>query len=464
LRYDAPLEDIARALRERRVSAADLAEEAIARHERDGAALNAYKTWQPEIVRAAARAADAMLESGQDGGLLYGLPVSVKDLYGVPDWPTFAGAARRLPERWERAGPLIGALRSQRAVIAGKTHTVEFAIGSLGTNPHWGTPRNPWDRTAHRVPGGSSSGAGVSLQEGSALLALGSDTAGSVRTPAAMTGCVGLKPTAGRWPSSGLVPLCPRLDSPGPLARSVHDCAYAFAALDPAASQAPFGFLARVRGHALSAFEFGVADGFFWAECSPGVAEAIQRALQELASAGAKIRDVTVRGAREAFGLAQAGGLASADFARFIAAELPQLAPHLSAPVAARRQAGAEMPEAEYRARSALLDSLARDEGPANFTAVDVILAPTCPHSPPRLQDVEAAADYRRETMLALRNTCVANQLGYCALTMPAGSDALGLPVGLQLFAPGLAEERLLAAALAIERALGPRLPNRSRR
>lgn len=139
-------------------------------------------------------------------------------------------------------------------------------------------------------------------------------------------------------------------------------------------------------------------------------------------------------------------------------AELPELIAWLSAPAAARLEAGAAMPKAEYQARSALLDSFARAQGPANFAGIDVILSPTCAHSPPRLEDVEDPADYRRETMLALRNTCVANQLGYCALTLPVGRDALGLPVGLQLFAPAGTEERLLAAALAIERTLGPRL------
>ncbi|MGQ0546284.1 MAG: amidase family protein [Betaproteobacteria bacterium] len=213
------------------------------------------------------------------------------------------------------------------------------------------------------------------------------------------------------------------------------------------------GFLERARGAALGDFTFGVADEFFWAACSPGVAEAVEAAIGRLAAAGARLARVSVRGASEAFAFAQAGGIASADFACFMRAELPELIARLSPMAASRFQAGAAMTPAEYEARTATLDGLAR-LGPANFASVELILAPTCPSSPPRLEDIEAAADYRRETMLALRNTCVANQLGYSALTMPVGTDVLGLPVGLQLFAPPMAEERLLAAALAIEQAL----------
>jgi aspartyl-tRNA(Asn)/glutamyl-tRNA(Gln) amidotransferase subunit A len=168
-------------------------------------------------------------------GPLQGLPVSIKDLFAAAGYPCLAGSSRRLPaDPWERDGPLVAALRRQLGVIMGKTHMVEFAFGGTGHNSHWGAPYNSWDATAHRSVGGSSSGAGVSLLEGSALLAFGSDTAGSVWIPACMTGTVGLKVTLGRWPTDGVVPLSPTFDTPGLLARSVCDLAYGFAALDPA--------------------------------------------------------------------------------------------------------------------------------------------------------------------------------------------------------------------------------------
>src|SRR5580704_11006818 len=144
---------------------------------------------------------------------------------------------------WEQDGPLVATLRRQLGVIMGKTHMVEFAFGGTGRNSHHGAPYNPWDAGAHRSVGGSSSGAGVSLLEGSALLAFGSDTAGSVRIPACMTGNAGLKVTIGRWSTDGVVPLSFTFDTPGLLARSVSDLAYGFASLDPAAID-PLSFAA----------------------------------------------------------------------------------------------------------------------------------------------------------------------------------------------------------------------------
>ena len=119
--------------------------------------------------------------------------------------PTYAGSSQRLPKRWERPGPMVSALLKQLPSVMGKTHSVEFAFGGLGTNAHWGAPRNPWDVHQHRTPGGSSSGAGVSLVGGTASLALGTDTAGSVRIPASMTGVAGLKTTAGRWSTEQMI-------------------------------------------------------------------------------------------------------------------------------------------------------------------------------------------------------------------------------------------------------------------
>ena len=191
-----PLIEIARELRERRPTARELVEAAIARHERFGERLHAYSFWAPEQARAVADAADAAFAAGVSAGPLQGLPVSIKDLFAAAGYPCFAGSSRRLPaDPWERDGPLVATLRRQLGVIMGKTHMVEFAFGGTGQNSHHGAPYNPWDAAAHRSVGGSSSGAGVSLLEGSALLAFGSDTAGSVRIPACMTGNAGLKVT-----------------------------------------------------------------------------------------------------------------------------------------------------------------------------------------------------------------------------------------------------------------------------
>src|SRR5262245_64470807 len=228
-----PIAEIAVLLGERKLKARALVAEAIANHERFGAKLMAYSQWEPEHARKCADAADAAFAVGSRAGSLQGIPTSIKDLFAVAGFATYAGSPRRLPPKFEIDGPLVANLRRQLATVMGKTHMVEFAFGGTGHNAHYGSPRNPWDAMAHRSPGGSSSGAGVSLCDGSALLAFGTDTAASVRLPAAVTGNAGLKFTKDRWSTEGLVPLSFTFDTPGILARSMADAGFSFAALDP---------------------------------------------------------------------------------------------------------------------------------------------------------------------------------------------------------------------------------------
>ncbi|MCY4573306.1 MAG: amidase, partial [Gemmatimonadetes bacterium] len=225
--------DIATAVRSGESTAGSLAEDAIRHHEASD--LGAYIVFDAEGARRQADAVDAAVARGEDPGPLAGVTVSVKDLYGVEGLPIRAGTRRELPERWRREGFLVGALRKLGAVIVGKTHTVELAFGGVGLNPNTGTPVNPWDAGEHRVPGGSSAGAGVSLWEGSARIAVGSDTGGSVRIPASATGVVGHRHTTGRWPTTGVVPLSTTLDTVGLLTHTAEDSRYAFRAIDPLA-------------------------------------------------------------------------------------------------------------------------------------------------------------------------------------------------------------------------------------
>ena len=237
------LSGIANALRSDNLSATELTEHCIGRR---NDALHAYKSWRPEVAMDMATLADQAFADQRDLGALQGIPISLKDLYAVREMEIYAGSRRLLPDAFQREGPLVEKLRQQRAVFTGKTHTVEFAFDGLGVNSHWGTPRNPWDTAVHRVPGGSSSGAGVSLIEGSAILAFGSDTAGSVRIPASLTGTVGLKTTHGRWPLAGICPLSPTLDTSGLLARTATDMLFAFAAIDPQIQRSYSALLDRV--------------------------------------------------------------------------------------------------------------------------------------------------------------------------------------------------------------------------
>jgi len=436
--FDRSLAETVAALAERRLRAVSLAEQAL-EHDR----FDAYRSVDRERTLAMARLADEAYDLGILAGPLQGVPISVKDLYGVPGWPVFAGTPGRLPARFEQPGPVVRSALEQLAVVTGKTHTVELAFGGIGTNPHWGTPINPFDADAHRVPGGSSAGAGVSLQEGSALVALGTDTAGSVRIPAAWTGTVGLKTTAGRWSTQGIVPLSTTLDTAGVLARTVEDLAWAFRALDPW-HDGP------IVPADLGAVRIARAPERLWTELSPGVGEAVEGALRELSLAAAEVA-LPVDEALELFGV---GGPVSAELDGLLSHELPAVRATLDPNVAARVASAGELTVREYLRRRHALVAMG-EAAAAVFDEVDVVVCPTVANTPPRVEDVAEPDAYRAQNLLALRNTSVANYLGLCAVSLPCGLDAAGMPVGLMLLAAAHDEARVLAVARAMEARLG---------
>ena len=451
VQFDLPLTDIIGALRRGEVSASALIETAIQRHDSRGQNLNAYKLWDADRARAQAAAADDLLRIGRDLGALHGIPVSVKDLYGVPGYPTFAGAKHQLPERFESAGPVVQACLRQMAVVTGKTHSVEFAFGGVGTNGHWGTPKNPWSPAVHRVPGGSSAGAGVSLCEGSALVALGTDTAGSVRIPASATGNVGLKTTIGRWSTEGIVPLSPTLDTAGVMTRTVADAAVAFAAIDPD----PGAREATLRGPLpLSDLRLAVPERPFWRDCSPGVAEATRGAIDEIVAGGAQLRSAMLPDLEPLQAMFEQGALTAVQLYHFLKNEIPDALDALDDNVRNRLTDAGQLPAAEYLDRRDRMATAARIANEALRDGT-LLVSPTLAVTPPAVADLEAPDAYRSANLLMLRNTSIPSMLGLCAITIPVGRDAAGMPVGLQIAARGGDDGRLLRAALAVERALG---------
>jgi len=440
-----PLAEIARAFDEQRLSATQLAEEAIANHGRFDAKLHAYSQWTPEIARDMARRADDASRHGGRLGPLHGIPIAPKDLFAVAGMATFAGSPRKLPARWEQDGPVVAAIRRQGGVFTGKTHMVEFAFGGTGVNAHWPCPRNPWDAEQERSPGGSSSGAGVALLEGSALIALGTDTAGSVRIPASATGNVGLKVTAGRWSTDGIVPLSHTFDTPGVLARSVADAAVAFQGIDPSGPRIEPADLGRLRI---------AVDDAMWRDCDAGIAEAAKAALDRLARAGARLVAKTVPEFAGAVAVFNEGGVSAIELRRFLEHALPDWIATLdpiNAPVVAR---AATVSDAVYRNRLARLATLAGTVA-ATLADVDVVAAPTLAVTPPPLSAIRDSDSHWRANRALTRNTVPANYLGLCGLSLPVGFDAARMPVGLQFIAGARQEEPLLAAALAAERVLG---------
>lgn len=450
---DRPLAGISLALRDGEISASELVEEAIRRHESRSPRLHAYKLFDSEGARAMAGRADALLASREDVPPMCGIPFSAKDLYGVEGLPTFAGTPRRLPARWSADAWLVARLREQGAVLTGKTHTVEMAYGGVGLNPNWETPRNPWDAGTHRIPGGSSSGAGVSLAEGSAVVALGTDTGGSIRIPASMTGAVGHKTTRGRWPTDGVVPLSHTLDTVGALTRSVEDAVWFFGSIDPGEGDPP-GLARRLAGRAGEGIRIGVPDGGIWDTCQADIAAVLRASLEELAGAWWPIDATDGALLDEACDLYMTGGISGVESLGFLRAELPGWLDILHPIVGKRIEAAAARTPDEYRAALAERERLAASAG-SLFGGADVLALPTHLLTPPAVEGLSELERYSEVNAVTLRPTAPVSMLGLCAVTLPVGRDASGMPVGLQLVAPAGQDELALAAALAAEGVLG---------
>ncbi len=440
------IEKLAAQLRAGTLRAADLMADATVRYEKTESSLNAYRSWAGARAMVQAQAVDKLLETGMDLGPLMGIPVSVKDLYGVPGLPVHAGTDTPFPESWQRPGPVVEQLLSQAGIVTGKTHTVEFAFGGLGTNPHCKTPMNPWSALdAPRVPGGSSSGAGVSLAQGSALAALGTDTAGSVRIPASFTGQTALKITHGRWSQEGIVPLSPSLDTPGLLARSIVDLAFLFTALNGSA---------RIAASDVGGLRIGVVENFVWDEIDSVVAANTEAAIVALEAVGATVTRVLLPYADDALDIFRRGGLAAPELCAFLDGNFPDRIARLDPAVMARVVAADDVTASEYLQRRAALARYGRLALEV-FNTVDLLVTPTVAISAPLLADVQDPDTYRLANMLALRNTAIVNLLGWCASTLPTGLDGNGIPTGLQIIAPPRHEELLLAASLGVEAVLG---------
>ncbi len=448
------LYQLGRQLRDGSLSARDLADQCLERLQKSEPSLNAYTLPAPDLCRTIANAADSVFRCGTDPGPLAGIPVSVKDLYSVTGLKTCAGSPNAIPAEMDLQGPLIDQLRQQFGAITGKTHTVEFAFGGLGVNSHRGTPVNPWDAKTHRVPGGSSSGAGVSLIQGSAMVALGTDTAGSVRIPASMTGTVGLKTSAGRWPLKGIFPLSPTLDTAGVLARSVEDVAFAFAALDPLITDSPWEFVDRLRNSFQGNPTLALGEPLLWDHCSNDISSLNSRVLSSLSHKGLKLVDAALPETVDARKLLHQGNVISAELAEFLAAEMPTWLETLDPLVGARIRDGGAISAGEWLGRQRRLKRISASAA-ERFRNFDLMVCPTVPVTPPPVAEVAEIESYRPVNMACLSNTCIANSLSLCALTLPVGLDEAGMPVGMQLLAPLFQEERLLATALWIEDHIG---------
>ena len=428
-----------------RTTSRRLVDEALARIEDpSGEGVRTYTKTYAAAARAAAAAADGLRELGQRGLPLAGLPISIKDLFDVAGEVTLAGstALADRPAATEDA-PIVRRLRAAGAVIVGKTNMVEFAYSGLGLNPHYGTPGNPFDRA--RVPGGSSSGAGVSVADGMAAAAIGTDTGGSVRIPAAFCGLAGFKPTQSRITRAGAVPLSTSLDSIGPLAASVACCALIDAVM---AGEEP----APLADLPLAGLRFAVPTRLVLEDLAPVVAGAFDRALKRLADKGARLVEVPMEVLARVPEINSLGGIAGPEAFAWHRALLARSGSLYDPRVRTRLEASAGVPAADYIAalelRAARIAEFDRET-----LAYDAVLTPTIAVPPPRQDEVAEEADYARRNMQVLRNTTIFNLLDRCALTLPIQAPG-ELPVGLMLVGERGGDRRLLAIGQTVETAL----------
>ncbi|HEX2555707.1 MAG TPA: amidase [Microvirga sp.] len=398
-----------------------------------------------DAARAAADAADARRRSGVSLGPLDGAIASIKDLFDVAGEATTAGSIvlREAPAARQDA-VVLRRLRQAGAVIIGKTNMVEFAFSGLGLNPHYGTPGNAAD--ASLIPGGSSSGAGVSVAEGTSEISIGSDTGGSVRIPASFNGIVGFKPTARRVPLQGALPLSGTLDSIGPLAHTVQDCAWADAVM---AGEEP----RELAACPLAGLRIGVPRGRLFTETEPLVAEAFEASLRRLSKAGARVFDIDIEDLLDGMAAATApASIASIEAAEIHADWLTEKADLFDPRVRGRIVRSSTVPAPVYirmlRQRSDLVRAM--DE---RLRTLDVLALPATAISAPATAPLVGDDDlYARTNLLVLRNTMIANQFDLTSISLPVRGYAR--PIGLMLTARGGHDHRLLDIAAGVEREL----------
>ncbi len=439
---------LAAALAAGRTTSRALVEEALARiADPAGEGKRCFIKVYADQARIAADAQDRLRQAGYVASPLAGLPVSIKDLFDVAGERTLAGS-RALDDApaASQDAPIVARLRAAGAVLIGRTNMVEFAYSGVGINPHYGTPGNPYDRK--RVPGGSSSGAPVSIADGFATVAIGTDTGGSVRIPAALCGTVGFKPTQHRISRQGATPLSTTLDSVGPLGHSVACCAVADAVMAGEPAVVPPAL-------PLAGLRLAVPQTFVLDELDREVASVFERACATLSRAGVRITEIPLRELGAYPEINAKGGFSPPEAYAWHADLIARRGNDYDPRVRVRIERGREATAMEYiRLCGQRTELMARiDERTAEF---DALLMPTVAIVAPEIAAFAKDDDYWRLNGLILRNTAVVNFLDRCAITLPVHEPGAA-PVGLMMVGRHGEDKRLLAMAQGVEAALAAR-------
>ena len=428
-----------------RATSRKLTEEALARIEDPkGEGKRAFvKVWKDQAL-AAADASDGLRKAGLVPSPLAGIPVSIKNLCDVAGETTLSGSKALDDAKPAMAdAPVVARLRAAGAVLVGSTNMSEFAFSGVGFNPHYGTPGNPADRT--RVPGGSSAGAAVSVADRMAVAALGTDTGGSVRIPAAVCGLVGFKPTARRVPIDGVIPLSTSLDSIGPLANSVEDCAIVDAVF---AGELGKGPVSVPDPAPLAGLRFAIPKHFVMDDLDATVAKAFERACKALAAKGVRIEEIDLAELNELPGINAKGGFAASEAYAWHKELIARRGKDYDQLVYPRIMRGKDMTAADY------IELLARRADLCHRVSAitanyDAVIMPTCAIVAPTIEEVSTPEGFTKKNMLLLRNTTVGNFLDRCGISLPCHAKD-ELPVGFMLMGEPMADKRVLAMARSV--------------
>lgn len=413
-----------------------------------GQGSRAFTRVYAEAARLVAESADRMSSIGVSLPPLAGIPISIKDLFDVRGEPTTAGSrllAGASPAVSDAAA--VERLRRAGAAIIGKTTMTEFAFSGLGLNPHYGTPTCAWDRETRRIPGGSSSGAAISVSQGMAAAAIGTDTGGSCRIPAAFNGIVGFKPSAKTVPLAGALPLSQSFDSIGPLAGDVITCAQVYSVL--------CGKILALKPKPAATMRLGVIRNYVLEQMDSLVANSYERSLRKLAAGGVHLYDIALPVLSQLPELFVNGGLVAAEAYHWHRKFLDELGDQYDPRVSVRIRRGSSTSAADYlglvKLREALIVAWTEQ-----IAAFDGLLMPTVPIVAPPIDSVANDESYSAVNLLVLRNPTVINAMDGCAISLPCHEPG-DAPVGLTLAARNDCDRTLLEMALTVEQLVSPR-------
>jgi len=458
---DLTVSELSQLLRRRELSPVELVTQTLDRIDEQNERRHAFVHVTRERALVEASAAERELAAGAWRGPLHGIPYAAKDLFDVRGEVTGAGTHLLAGNIAANDCSVVSRLSDAGMVLVGKTHTVQFAYGGVGINHDTGTPRNPW-RDEPYVPGGSSSGSAVAVAAGLVPVALGTDTSGSVRVPASLCGVTGLKTTVGRVSRAGVYPLSASLDSVGPLARTVADCALVYQAIqgadaaDPSTAGQSVHDVQSTMTDGVAGVRMAFIETMFFDGVDPEVAAAVRAAGDALADLGADVTSIDAPEVDEVMGGADAPFRAWTVAAeacvvnrRFLDGSFDQLDPV----IAHRMRQGFELSAVDLLETSDVWRRL-RASFAERTAGIDAFLMPSTMLPARPVAEVDASLDtYARFNADYLRNTSIGNRLEWCGLSVPCGFTGDGLPIGLMIQAPAMHEQAAIRIGHAFQQA-----------